>query len=144
LHPLKKREEQLNNLKMNKNQYESVVILTPVLSEKQMTDAITSYRQLITENGGEVTHEENWGLTKLAYPIQKKVTGFYHIYEFSAPGDIVEKMETRFARDEQVMRHITIKLDKHAALYNERKKKGEFNKVQASPEAEPEVKPVSK
>lgn len=114
---------------MDKNQYESVIILTPVLSEKQMQDAISSYRQLITENGGEVTHEENWGLTKLAYPIQKKVTGFYHIYEFTAPGDIVTKMELAYRRDEQVMRYLTIKLDKHAALYNERKKKGEFKKA---------------
>jgi small subunit ribosomal protein S6 len=127
---------------MNKNQYESVIILTPVLSEKQMEDAINSYRQLITESGGEMTHEENWGLTKLAYPIQKKVTGFYHIYEFTAPGDIVAKLELRFARDEQVMRHITIKLDKHAAKYNERKKQGAFKKKKV--EAEPEVKPVKK
>ena len=121
---------------MDKNQYESVIILTPVLSEKQMEDAIASYRQLITENGGEITNEENWGLTKLAYPIQKKVTGFYHIYEFTAPGDIVSKMELAYRRDEQVMRYMTIKLDKHAALYNERKKKGEFNKSAAAPEAE--------
>lgn len=121
---------------MNNNQYESVIILTPVLSEKQMEDAIASYRQLITENGGKVTHEENWGLTKLAYPIQKKVTGFYHIYEFTAPGDIVSKLELAYRRDEQVMRYMTIKLDKHAALYNERKKKGEFNKSEASKEAE--------
>lgn len=126
---------------MNKNQYESVIILTPVLSEKQMEDAITSYRQLIIENGGEVTHEENWGLTKLAYPIQKKVTGFYHIYEFTAPTDIVGKLELSFRRDEQVMRYITVKLDKHAAKFNERKKNGEFNKAKASPEAE--VKPVN-
>ncbi|MFT5158294.1 MAG: small subunit ribosomal protein S6, partial [Bacteroidia bacterium] len=78
---------------MEKKQYESVIILTPVLSEKQMEDAIASYRQLITENGGEVTHEENWGLTKLAYPIQKKVTGFYHIFEYNAPGDLIKKLE---------------------------------------------------
>ena len=127
---------------MNKNQYESVIILTPVLSEKQMEDAITSYRQLITENGGEITHEENWGLTKLAYPIQKKVTGFYHIYEFTAPADIVTKMELAYRRDEQVMRYMTIKLDKHAAAYNERKKKGEFKKSNASKEVE--VTPATK
>lgn len=127
---------------MNKNQYESVIILTPVLSEKQMEDAIASYRQLITENGGTITNEESWGLTKLAYPIQKKVTGFYHIYEFDAPGDIVTKMELVFRRDEQVMRYLTIKVNKHAAVYNERKKKGEFKKSKASKEVE--VKPAAK
>lgn len=112
------------------NQYESVIILTPVLSEKQMEDAIASYRQLIIENGGEVIHEENWGLTKLAYPIQKKTTGFYHIFEFKTdnPSEVLTKLELAYRRDEQVMRYLTIKLDKHAVEYNERRRKGEFKK----------------
>merc|ERR1711879_118611 len=117
----------LNN-KMEKKQYESVIILTPVLSEKQMDDAIASFRQLITENDGEIIHEENWGLTKLAYPIQKKVTGFYHIFEFSAPTDLVAKLELAYRRDEQILRFFTLALNKHAVKYNERRRNGEFNK----------------
>jgi small subunit ribosomal protein S6 len=119
------------------NQYESVIILTPVLSEKQMEDAISSYRQLITENGGNIIHQENWGLTKLAYPIQKKSTGFYHIFEFSTenPTELLSKLDLAYRRDEQVMRHLTIKLDKHAIAYNERKRKGEFKKQNTSKEA---------
>lgn len=113
---------------MEKKQYESVIILTPVLSEKQMDDAIASFRQLITENDGEIIHEENWGLTKLAYPIQKKVTGFYHIFEFAAPTDLVAKLELAYRRDEQVMRYFTLALNKHAVTYNERRRKGAFNK----------------
>jgi small subunit ribosomal protein S6 len=57
---------------MELKNYESVIILTPVLAEKQMQEAIASFRQLITEQGGEIIREENWGLTKLAYPIAKK------------------------------------------------------------------------
>lgn len=119
------------------NQYESVIILTPVLSEKQMEDAISSYRQLITDNGGNIIHQENWGLTKLAYPIQKKSTGFYHIFEFSSenPTELLSKLDLAYRRDEQVMRHLTIKLDKHAIAYNERKRKGEFKKQNTSKEA---------
>jgi len=113
---------------MEKKQYESVIILTPVLSEKQMADAIAGYRQLITENDGEVVHEENWGLTKLAYPIQKKVTGFYHIFEFAGPADLVSKLELAYRRDEQVMRYLTISLNKHAVKYNERRRQGAFDK----------------
>lgn len=120
---------------MEQYQYESVIILTPVLSEKQMQDAISSYRQLITENGGEIVHEENWGLTKLAYPIQKKVTGFYHIFEYNAPCDLVSKLELAFRRDEQVMRYLSIRLDKHAARYNERRRNGEFKKSKTEKEA---------
>ncbi|MCB0735079.1 MAG: 30S ribosomal protein S6 [Flavobacteriales bacterium] len=123
---------------MEKKQYESVIILTPVLSEKQMEDAIASYRQLITENNGDIIHEENWGLTKLAYPIQKKVTGFYHIFEFAAPADIVTKLELAYRRDEQVMRYLTISLNKHAVKYNERRRKGEFNKPKTEAKTETE------
>ena len=122
---------------MNNNQYETVIILTPVLSEKQMEDAIAGYRQLITENGGEMIHEENWGLTKLAYPIQKKVTGFYHIFEFKADpvaNNVVAKMELAFRRDEQIMRYLTTRLDKHAIKYNERRRKGEFKKQNTAKE----------
>lgn len=125
----------LNNteIKMNKNHYESVIILTPVLSEKQMNDALDSFRQLITENGGEMVHEENWGLTKLAYPIQKKSTGFYHIFEFKAPGDLVKKLELAYRRDEQVLRFLTTKLDKHGVEFNVRRRRGDFEKKEAKP-----------
>lgn len=115
---------------MAKTNYESVIILTPVLSEKMLQDAVDSYRQLITGNGGELIHEENWGLTKLAYPIQKKTTGFYQIFEFAADSEseIVDKLELAYRRDEQVLRYLTIKLDKHAVVYNERRRNGEFAK----------------
>lgn len=108
--------------------YESVIIITPVLSEEQMKDTVAKYRQFITDNGGEIIHEDNWGLTKLAYPIQKKVTGFYQVFEFKAdPAEvnIVEKLEISYKRDERIMRFLTIGLDKHAVIYNQRKKNGE-------------------
>jgi small subunit ribosomal protein S6 len=90
---------------MAKTNYESVIILTPVLSEKMLQDAVDSYRKLITGNGGELIHEENWGLTKMAYPIQKKTTGFYQIFEFAAEegSEIVDKLELAYRRDEQVI-----------------------------------------
>jgi small subunit ribosomal protein S6 len=65
------------------NQYETVFILTPVLSDAQMKEAVDKFRKLITEHG-ELVHEEDWGLRKLAYPIQKKTTGFYHLFEFQS------------------------------------------------------------
>ena len=122
---------------MDKTNYESVIILTPVLSEKMLKDAIDSYKMLITENGGELIHDENWGLTKMAYPIQKKTTGFYQIFEFSSDNqDLIDKLELTYRRDEQVLRYLTIKLDKHALKYNERRRKGEFNKKVETPATE--------
>jgi len=112
---------------MNHNQYETVIILTPVLSEQQMKDAVKGYRELITGNGGEMVHEENWGLTKLAYPIDKKGTGFYHLFEFKADPEFIKTFELAFRRDERIMRYLTVKLDKWGVDYNDRKRKGEFN-----------------
>jgi small subunit ribosomal protein S6 len=111
---------------MNKKQYETVIILTPVLSEQQMKDAVAGYRGLITENGGEIIHEENWGLTKLAYPIDKKGTGFYHLFEFTAGPDFVKTWELAFRRDERIMRYLTLSLDKWAIEFNLRKRSGEI------------------
>lgn len=107
--------------------YESVIIFTPVLSDEQLKDAVAKYRKLVTDEGGEMVHEENWGLTKLAYPINKKTTGFYHIYEYKAPASFISKFELAFRRDERIMRFLSTSLDKHAVIYNQRKRNGEFN-----------------
>lgn len=117
---------------MNLKNYESVIILTPVLSEQQMKDTVAGYRELITEQGGKVIHETNLGLAKLAYPINKKVTGFYHIFEFEASPEFIATMELSYRRDERVMRFLTTSLDKHAVIYNERKRKGELGSSSAA------------
>lgn len=112
---------------MSHNQYETVIILTPVLSEQQMKDAVKGYRELITGNGGEMVHEENWGLTKLAYPIQKKGTGFYHLFEYKADPEFIKSMELTFRRDERILRYLTVRLDKHAVIYNDKRRRGEIS-----------------
>lgn len=109
-------------------QYETVVILTPLLSEEVAKEVIAKFKNILTENGAEIIHEDNWGLKKLAYPIEKKTTGFYHLTEFKAPGEIISKLELEYKRDERVMRFLTISLDKHAIAYNEKKRSGAFNK----------------
>ncbi|WP_090624433.1 30S ribosomal protein S6 [Parapedobacter indicus] len=109
-------------------QYETVIILTPLLSEEVSKEAIAKFRSILTEGGAEIVHEDNWGLKKLAYPIDKKTTGFYHLIEFKAPGELISKLEVEYKRDERVMRFLTIRLDKHALAYNEKKRSGAFNK----------------
>ncbi|MDR1341468.1 MAG: 30S ribosomal protein S6 [Prevotellaceae bacterium] len=104
------------------NQYETVFILTPVLSETQVKEAVKKYSDYISENGGEIVHKEDWGLRKLAYPIQKKTTGFYHLVEFKSEGDFVEKLETQYRRDERIIRFLTFRMDKHAIAYAEKKR----------------------
>ncbi|MDR2027025.1 MAG: 30S ribosomal protein S6 [Prevotellaceae bacterium] len=104
------------------NQYETVFILTPVLSETQVKEAVKKYLDYIGDNGGEIVHQEDWGLRKLAYPIQKKTTGFYYLVEFKSEGDFVEKLETQYRRDEKVIRFLTFRMDKHAIAYAEKRR----------------------
>ena len=100
------------------NRYETVFILTPVLSEAQTKEAVGKYEKLLKDNGAKVLNSEFWGMKKLAYPIQKKSNGFYQLVEFEAPGDCIEKLELAFRRDEMIMRFLTVKLDKHAVAYS--------------------------
>ncbi|MDR0419692.1 MAG: 30S ribosomal protein S6 [Prevotellaceae bacterium] len=104
------------------NHYETVFILTPVLSDSQVKEAVDKFRSVITENGGEVLHQENWGLKKLAYPIQKKSTAFYTMLEFKAEGVLIDKLETAYRRDERVIRFLSFKLEKDAMEYAEKRK----------------------
>ena len=104
------------------NHYETVFIATPVLSDVQVKEAVSKFRGVITENGGQIISEEDWGLRKLAYPIQKKTTGFYYLMEFTGEGDIIEKLETQYRRDERVIRFLTFKMGKYAVEYAEKRR----------------------
>ena len=104
------------------NKYETVFILTPVLSDAQMKEAVEKFTAVLTKNGAEIVNEENWGLRKLAYPIQKKSTGFYCLVEFNAEPQVVKKLETAYRRDEKVIRFLTFRLDKYAAEYAEKRR----------------------
>ncbi|MDA3853941.1 MAG: 30S ribosomal protein S6 [Bacteroidales bacterium] len=100
------------------NHYETVFILTPVLSDEQMKEAVTKFKAVLSENGAEFVNEENWGLKKMAYPIKKKSTGFYNLLQFKAEsGEVVEKLELQFRRDDRVLRFLTMSLDKYAQEY---------------------------
>ena len=122
------------------NHYETVFILTPVLSEPQMKEAVEKFKQVLAKFGAEVVNEENWGMRKLAYPIQKKTTGFYTLLEFEAEPAVVEKLETAYRRDERVLRFLTFRLDKFAHEYAVKrrglKKSAPAEKAEEAPVAE--------
>ena len=99
------------------NKYETVFILTPVLSDDQMKETVEKFKKVLTDNGSTIENEENWGLRKLAYPIENKNTGFYTLIEFDGDPTIVNKLETAYRRDEKVIRFLTFRLDKYAAEY---------------------------
>ncbi len=106
--------------------YETLIVVTPLLSEEQMKEVVAKFKKILTDNGAEIVSEDNWGLKKLAYPIQKKSTGFYHLTEFKADGTLINKLEVEYKRDERIMRFLTVALDKHAVAYNDRKRNGQL------------------
>ena len=123
------------------NNYETVFILTPVLSDVQMKEAVEKFRDFLTANGCEMVNEETWGLRKLAYPIDKKSTGFYCLFEFKGEPTIVKKLETTFRRDERVIRFLTFRLDKYAVAYAEKRRNVRAQKAAEAaqaPTAQPE------
>lgn len=104
--------------------YELMVIFTPVLSEEEFKNAQKKLTAFVTENDGEIVHENAWGLKSLAYPIQKKTTGLYWVLEYTAPSDFNEKLKVQLNRDESVIRHMYTALDKYAVEYNAKKRRG--------------------
>ena len=120
------------------NHYETVFIATPVLSDAQMKETVQKFKDLITGAEGEILYEEDWGLKKLAYPIQKKTTGYYYLIEFKADGAFIQKFETEYRRDERIIRFLTFAMDKFAVAYAERRRN---KKNEQSPEKEKEVQP---
>ena len=119
------------------NHYETVFILTPVLSDQQMKEAVEKFEKVLTDIGASIVNEEIWGLRMLAYPIQKKSTGFYSLVEFDGDPTIVKKLETAFRRDERVLRFLVFRLDKYAAEYAEKRRS---NRAKATTTVTEEVK----
>ena len=113
------------------NHYETVFILTAVLCDEQMKETVAKFKKLLTDKGAEILNEEAWGLKKMAYAIEKKSTGFYCLLEFKAEPSIVNTLETGFRRDEKVIRFMTVKLDKYAAAYAEKRRAKWAKKLEA-------------
>ena len=126
------------------NRYETVFILTPVLSDEQMKEAVEKFKDVLKQNGAEIVNEELWGLRTLAYPIQKKSTGFYCLLEYAAEPTIVKKLDVAFRRDERVIRYLNFRLDKYAVEYAEKRRRVRAEKASQTPAeavvAEAEVK----
>ena len=123
------------------NHYETVFILTPVLSDDQMKEAVEKFKGVLTADGATIVNEEQWGLRKLAYPIQKKTTGFNTLIEFDGEPTLIKKLETAFRRDELIIRFLTFHLDKYAAEYAAKRRSLRAAKA-AAPKEEPKAAPA--
>lgn len=113
---------------MFRNRYETVFIITPVLSDEQTKEVVSKFKGLLLDKGAKITHEENWGMRKLAYPIQKKSTGFYYLVEFEAEPSTILPFETEFRRDERIIRFLTTKMEKDHITYAESRRDRESDR----------------
>ncbi|WP_415374407.1 30S ribosomal protein S6 [Patiriisocius sp. Uisw_017] len=104
------------------NHYETVFILNPVLSEDQIKETVKKFEDILVSKGAKMVSKENWGLKKMAYAIQHKKSGFYHLFEYTSPAEAVSELEITFRREERVMRYLTVSLDKHAISWAERRR----------------------
>lgn len=121
------------------NNYETTIIVTPVLPEEEVKNTVNSYVDFLKKNGGEIVEIDRWGLRQLAYPIKKKTTGFYTVIEFVADSQLIDKLELSYRRDENILRFMTVKLDKYAVKYNDDKRKGLVGRNKKKPaNSEPE------
>ena len=119
------------------NRYESTIIITPVLSDEDVKNKLKSYRDFLEKNGSAKLSDEFWGLKKLAYPIEKKNSGVYHLFDFEATGELIEKLEVQYKRDESILRFLTVKLDKYGVEYADKRKKGQVGKLRNKKDNQP-------
>ena len=94
---------QFTPIVMEQRNYETVFIVTPVLNESQVQETVEKFTQVLKENSAALLSTEAWGLRKLAYPIQKKSTGYYFCLSFTGSGNVVDVLELAFRRDERII-----------------------------------------
>ena len=109
------------------NHYETVFILNPVLSEDQIKETVKKYEDFLVSRGAKMISKEDWGLKKLAYTIQHKKSGFYHLFEYKVAGEVISPFELEFRRDDSIMRYLTVALDKHAVAWAEKRRQRNSN-----------------
>ena len=113
---------------MNKN-YETVLKINPVLAEKLVQDFFKKYKKILDTGKVKTVCDESLGFKELAYPINNKNSGFFHLFQYETEKiDFVKKLETELKRDRSILRYISVSLCKDALEYNARRAKGEFNK----------------
>jgi small subunit ribosomal protein S6 len=102
--------------------YETTFLVKPGLDDAEYKDIIAKFTKFIIDNGGEVINQEIWGMRKLAYEIQRHSSAYYVFTEFRSNVDVNPVLEREYSFDERIIRYLTVKLDKDAAAWNERRR----------------------
>lgn len=108
---------------MSTNYYELTYILNPVLEDDQYEEIVGKFTDFIRDNGGEIDEVDEWGIRKFEYEMDKKSSGYYVNAYFSAPGELIGKLERALRIDDQVMRYLTLKYDAKMLRHRELQRK---------------------
>lgn len=129
---------------MRRNNYESGIIINATLDDTQIDAIVAKFKELIANNGGDLKNTDLWGRKRLAYMIQKHKVGYYVFFRFEAPSEFIIKLERMYKLEENILRFLTLKLDKYALAELEKQSANQAVKTEAVPEtpviAEPDVK----
>ncbi len=121
-------EFNLKNKPETRQMYETTFIVVPEIPESEYKAIAAKFEKLIKDREGKIINIEHWGQMKFAYPIGRQTSGYYCYIEYSSPGNLIGKLEQEFGYDEKVIRYLTVKLDKHAVEYNNKRRNGEFSR----------------
>jgi small subunit ribosomal protein S6 len=93
--------------------YEHVFLARQDLTQQQVDDLVNHYKGVVEANGGKIGRVENWGLKSLTYRIRKNRKAYYTLMDLDAPAAALKEMERQMGLSEDVLRFLTIKVEKH-------------------------------
>lgn len=108
---------------MSRNYYELTYIISPVLEDDQYEEIVGKFTELIRDNGGEIDEVDEWGIRKFEYEMDGKSSGYYVNAFFTAPGELIGKLERALRIDDQIMRYLTLKYDAKMMRHREQQRK---------------------
>lgn len=123
---------------MSKNYYELTYIINPVLEDDKYEEIIGKFTDFIRDNGGEIDEVDEWGIRKFEFEMDKKSSGYYVNAYFTAPGELIEKLERALRIDDYVMRYLTLKYDAKMLRHRELQRKNAVPTVFVDDEVEEE------
>lgn len=111
-----------------KNMYETTFLVAPDLDEAGYKAVVKKFEDIIRKGEGEITNIEHWGKKQLAYPIERNSHAYYCYVEYTSPGELIGVMEQEFLYDERILRYLSVKVEKHHAAFNKKRREQGFGK----------------
>ena len=118
--------------------YETTFIVDPTLSGDEIKKTAQAYVDQLQAEDCEIIFVDEMGLRTLAYEINKRNNGIYYCVEYTAPnGAFLQKFELGLRRDDNILRFLTVALDKYGVQYNADKRAGKIGKAKRKKQEKP-------